>query len=137
MTQQDYIALVDRAKRLSYEYYVLAQPSVSDAQFDALVTEIERVEAEHPEWVLADSPTQQVGSDLSGNGKRLVRHRTPMLSCQKAQTIEAVEKWINATEKKLQKMQRFVISFVISSTVATPSPIVGHNVKLLLLSFFL
>ena len=37
----------------------------------------------------------------------------------------------------MQKMQHFVISFVISSTVATPFPIVGHNIKHLLLSFFL
>ena len=103
MTQQEYTALVDRAKQLSYEYYVLAQPTVSDAQFDALVSEIEQAESEHPEWTLADSPTQQVGSDLQDNGRRLVRHRTRMLSCQKAQTQEAVTKWLTQTEKKLKK----------------------------------
>lgn len=103
MTRQEYTALVDRAKQLSYEYYVLAQPTVSDAQFDALVSEIEQAESEHPEWTLADSPTQQVGSDLQDNGRRLVRHRTRMLSCQKAQTQEAVTKWMDITEKKLLK----------------------------------
>ena len=104
MAQQEYTALVDRAKQLSYEYYVLAQPTVSDAQFDALVSEIEQTESEHPEWTLADSPTQQVGSDLQDNGRRLVRHRTRMLSCQKAQTQEAVMKWLTQTEKKLKKV---------------------------------
>jgi DNA ligase (NAD+) len=104
MTQQEYTALVDRAKQLSYEYYVLAQPTVSDAQFDALVSEIEQAESDHPEWTLADSPTQQVGSDLQDNGRRLVRHRTRMLSCQKAQTQEAVMKWLTQTEKKLKKV---------------------------------
>lgn len=103
MTRQEYTALVDRAKQLSYEYYVLAAPTVSDAQFDALVNEIEQAESEHPEWTLADSPTQQVGSDLQDNGRRLVRHRTRMLSCQKAQTQEAVTKWLTQTEKKLKK----------------------------------
>lgn len=103
MTQKEYITMVNRAKQLSYEYYVLAQPTVSDAQFDALVSEIEQAEAEHPEWTLADSPTQQVGSDLQDNGRRLVRHRTRMLSCQKAQTQEAVTKWLNTTDKKLWK----------------------------------
>lgn len=101
MTRRDYVALVDKAKRLSYEYYVLAEPSVSDAQFDALVAEIERAEMEHPEWTLADSPTQQVGSDLQDNGRRLIRHRTRMLSCQKAQTQEAVLKWLRKMEKAL------------------------------------
>ena len=104
MTRQEYTALVDRAKQLSYEYYVLAAPTVTDAQFDALASEIEQAESEHPEWTLADSPTQQVGSDLQDNGRRLVRHRTRMLSCQKAQTQEAVTKWLTQTEKKLKKV---------------------------------
>lgn len=104
MTKQEYTALVDRAKQLSYEYYVLAQPTVSDQEFDALVADIEQTETEHPEWTLADSPTQQVGSDLSANGRRLIRHRTPMLSCQKAQTQEAVTKWMTQTEKRLKKV---------------------------------
>ena len=104
MRQQEYVALVDRAKQLSYEYYVLAETTVSDAVFDALVAEIECAEQEHPEWTLADSPTQQVGSDVDArSGRRLIRHRTRMLSCQKAQTQEAVTKWIMATEKKLHK----------------------------------
>lgn len=102
MTQKEYIALVDRAKRLSYEYYVLAQPTASDAQFDALVAKIEQAEAEHPEWTLSDSPTQQVGSDLQDNGRRLIRHRTRMLSCQKAQTQEAVTKWLGKVNKALK-----------------------------------
>lgn len=102
MTQQEYISLVNEAKRLSHEYYVLARPSVSDAHFDALVSEIEQAEAEHPEWTLADSPTQQVGSDLQDNGRRLIRHRTRMLSCQKAQTQEAVTKWLGKVNKALK-----------------------------------
>lgn len=111
MIQQEYTALVDRAKQLSYEYYVLAQPTVSDAQFDALVSEIEQAESEHPEWTLADSPTQQVGSDLQDNGRRLVRHRTRMLSCQKAQTQEAVTKWLTQTEKKLHGAQVYALEW--------------------------
>lgn len=101
MTKQDYTAMVNEAKQRSFEYYVLSKPTISDAEFDALVNRIEDAEREHPDWTLPDSPTQCVGSDLSGNGRRLVRHRTPMLSCQKAQTTEAVQKWIAATEKKL------------------------------------
>ena len=104
MTQQEYTALVDRCKQLSYEYYVLAQPTVSDAQFDALVSEIEQAEAEHPEWTLADSPTQMVGSDVDPkSGRRLIRHRTRMLSCDKARSQEELMKWIASREKKLKK----------------------------------
>lgn len=112
MTQKEYIALVDKCKQLSYEYYVLAQPTVTDAQFDALVSEIEQAEAEHPEWTLADSPTQMVGSDVDVKSeRRLIRHRTRMLSCQKAQTQEAVKKWMNTTEKKLKGAQTYVLEW--------------------------
>lgn len=111
MNYKDYTVLVDRAKRLSYEYYVLAAPTVSDAQFDALVSEIEQAESEHPEWTLPDSPTQQVGSDLQENGRRLVRHRTRMLSCQKAQTQETVTKWLAQTEKKLHGAQAYALEW--------------------------
>ena len=103
MNKQQYIESVNAAKQHSYEYYVLSRPTISDAEFDALVDRIEQAEQEHPDWTLPDSPTQCVGSDLSGNGKRLVRHRTPMLSCQKAQDTDKVEKWMAATEKKLGK----------------------------------
>jgi NAD-dependent DNA ligase len=99
MKWSDYVNLVDLAKRYSYEYYVLSKPSVIDADFDSLVDSIEEVERQHPDWTLPDSPTQCVGSDLSDNGRRLVHHRTRMLSCQKAQTKDAVEKWIATAEK--------------------------------------
>ena len=102
MTQNDYKAMVNEAKQHSYRYYVLSNPTISDAKFDALVDRIAEAEQQHPEWTLADSPTQCVGSDVSNNGRRLVRHRTRMLSCQKAQTHEAVSKWIAQTEKKLK-----------------------------------
>ena len=99
MTQKDYTALVDRTKQLSFEYYVMSRPSVSDAEFDAIVSEIEQAEQQHPEWTLADSPTQAVGSDLQANGRRWIRHRTKMLSCQKAQTREAVTAWLKKARK--------------------------------------
>lgn len=105
-TPLDYQFLVDRARRLSYEYYVLSQPSASDADFDALISHIETIEQQHPDWVLPDSPTQRVGSDLQA-GRARVAHRTPMLSCQKASTDnkgtnrEKLEAWLTKTERAI------------------------------------
>lgn len=112
MTHSEYITLVNTAKRYNFEYYVLSKPSISDADFDHLLTLLEDYETAHPDKVLPDSPTQQVGSDLAANGRRLVRHRTPMLSCQKATTtdkhtaLEAVEAWFDKSNKKLRKMYK-------------------------------
>ncbi|MEM0915761.1 MAG: NAD-dependent DNA ligase LigA [Planctomycetota bacterium] len=60
-------------------YYVDAAPQVSDRQYDELVKQLERLEAEHPELVIADSPTQRVSSDLTP-GFETVAHAVPMLS---------------------------------------------------------
>ena len=60
-------------------YYAQAQPEITDAEYDKLYRELEELEADHPEWVTPDSPTQRVGNDLS-EGFRKVTHPAPMLS---------------------------------------------------------
>ncbi|MFY9962123.1 DNA ligase LigA-related protein, partial [Pseudomonas sp.] len=63
----------------NYRYYVLDEPSVPDAEYDRLFNELKALEAEHPELVTTDSPTQRVGgSALSAFSQ--VRHEVPMLS---------------------------------------------------------
>src|SRR5882762_10842853 len=94
MTKKKKAAMVaepaDRAEELreqirhhEHAYYVLDQPVVSDAEFDALFLELRRLEDEHPELVTADSPTQRVGGEASEQFAK-VRHRSPMLSLQNA-----------------------------------------------------
>ncbi len=63
----------------NYRYYVLDEPSVPDAEYDRLFRELQALEAEHPELVTPESPTQRVGGEaLSAFGE--VRHEVPMLS---------------------------------------------------------
>lgn len=72
-------ALRDEIARHDYAYYVLDAPTVPDAEYDRLFRELQALEAQHPELVTPDSPTQRVGgaprSDLPQ-----VRHAVPMLS---------------------------------------------------------
>ncbi|MEE8408908.1 MAG: NAD-dependent DNA ligase LigA [Myxococcota bacterium] len=63
----------------AYRYYVLDQPTMSDADFDRLFGEIQEIEAAHPDLVTPDSPTQRVGAPPA-EGFVPVRHRHPMLS---------------------------------------------------------
>ncbi len=67
----------------NYRYYVLDDPQVSDAQFDALMRELQQIELEHPELADADSPTQRVGGQASREF-RVVVHAVPMLSLDNA-----------------------------------------------------
>lgn len=62
-----------------YRYYVLDAPEISDAEFDQLMRELEKLEAEYPELISGDSPTQRVGGEpLSAFEK--IEHSVPMLS---------------------------------------------------------
>lgn len=63
----------------NYQYYVLAKPEISDREFDKLLEELKKIEAEHPELVTPDSPTQRVGGQPIDDFET-VKHRMPMLS---------------------------------------------------------
>ena len=78
---QRHAALCQTLEEHNYRYYVLAQPSISDREFDTLMEELQRLESEHPELVRPDSPTQRVGGAPS-EGFKSVRHDIPMLSIE-------------------------------------------------------
>ena len=63
----------------NHNYYVLAKPTISDPEFDNLLKELEKLEKGNPDLTIPDSPTQRVGSDITGEGE-LIKHQVPMLS---------------------------------------------------------
>src|SRR5512145_2377930 len=79
--------LRERLRAADHAYYVLDQPLLSDAEYDRLMRELQALEAEHPELVTPDSPTQRVAGAPSERFARVV-HREPMLSLGNVQTDE-------------------------------------------------
>jgi len=75
--------LREELNRHNYLYYVLDQPEISDAEYDRLYRELADLEAQYPELITADSPTQRVGGEPVA-GFRSVRHRVPLLSLNNA-----------------------------------------------------
>jgi DNA ligase (NAD+) len=73
-------------------YYVLDAPKITDAEYDALMNELKRIEAAHPELITADSPTQRVGGKPA-EGFQKVRHSRPMLSLDNAYSAEELAAW--------------------------------------------
>jgi DNA ligase (NAD+) len=73
-------------------YYVLDKPSISDAEFDRLMNELKGLEAEHPELVTPDSPTQRVGG-APRKGFETRRHTPPMLSLDNAFSFEELDRF--------------------------------------------
>lgn len=91
-------ALRSRINHLNRLYYVESRSEVSDREYDSLLSELERLEGEYPEFKDPNSPTQRVGSDLSG-GFQSVEHRVPMQSLGNTYSIAEVLDW----EERIQR----------------------------------
>src|SRR3569832_1120864 len=85
-------ALRERIHHHNYRYYALDDPEISDAEFDALMRELQDMEAQYPALVTPDSPTQRVGSaSLAAFGE--IRHELPMLSLDNAFSEDEVREF--------------------------------------------
>lgn len=98
--QQRINELRELINKYSYEYHVNDTPSVSDAVYDSLFTELKKLEAEYPDLITPDSPTQRVGNELKG-GFQKVRHSSRMLSLNDVFDKSEVEAWVARMDKLL------------------------------------
>lgn len=92
--------LRDEINAHNHNYYVLNTPTVSDREFDELMSRLQRLEAEHPESYDPLSPTQRVGSDLT-KGFTQVRHLYPMLSLGNTYSTGEVDEFIGRVQTAL------------------------------------
>jgi DNA ligase (NAD+) len=79
-------------RRHEHLYYVLDKPEISDAEYDALMNELKKLEAAHPELVTPDSPTQRVGGKPA-EGFKKAQHSRPMLSLDNSYNSEELADW--------------------------------------------
>ncbi len=76
----------------NYRYHVLNDPVISDAEFDQLLKQLREIEAEHPDWVTPDSPTQRAGADPLDRFEK-VEHPAPILSLGNAFDEQDLRNW--------------------------------------------
>jgi DNA ligase (NAD+) len=102
-------AIVKRAAELrerladaNYRYHVLDEPNIPDAEYDALMRELESIEAAHPNLRTADSPTQRIGATPSREFAQ-VRHAIPMLSLSNAFSDQEVEDFARRIRERLER----------------------------------
>ena len=76
----------------NYQYHVLDSPVIPDIEFDEALRELQAIEAAHPELVVADSPTQQIGGTVS-EAFAAVTHRERMFSLDNVENVEDLEAW--------------------------------------------
>ena len=95
MTQDIRSRIADLSEKLHihiYRYHVLNDPLITDGEYDRMFRELQQLEAEHPDYARADSPTQRVGSDLSGDFPK-VEHPAPILSLANAFDLADLSQW--------------------------------------------
>ncbi len=97
--------LREELRRHEHLYYVMDAPEITDAQYDALMNELKRLEAEQPELVTADSPTQRVGGKPK-DGFAKVRHSRPLLSLDNAYDEGELRAWEQRVRETLPASER-------------------------------
>jgi DNA ligase (NAD+) len=98
----------------NYKYYVEASPEISDREFDRLLEELNKLEAEHPELITPDSPTQRVGGQPI-EGFRTVRHRVPMLSIDNTYNADELREFDKRVRKGLGKNE--AVTYVVEPKI--------------------
>jgi DNA ligase (NAD+) len=101
--REEYENLVDLVRKYRYAYYQEDAPEVSDAEFDSLFRRLEEIEALHPELVTNDSPTQEVGGEVSA-AFAAVQHLQRMYSLEDVFSLEELEAWVRRAEASVKKL---------------------------------
>ena len=105
--RQQIEALSNTLEQHNYNYYVLAQPTISDYDFDKLLEELIALEKQFPELISPNSPSQRVGGDITKNFET-VAHQYPMLSLSNSYSREEITDFINRTQKAVSEALEFV-----------------------------
>ncbi|MFY0644805.1 MAG: NAD-dependent DNA ligase LigA [Bacteroidia bacterium] len=98
--QQSIKALTEELKDHNYRYYVLAQPSISDREFDQKLKELESLEQAYPQYADPNSPTKQVGGDITSNFETIA-HSQRMLSLSNTYNKEELDEFDERVRKGL------------------------------------
>ncbi|MBE7432882.1 MAG: NAD-dependent DNA ligase LigA [Anaerolineales bacterium] len=94
----------------NYRYHVLDAPVISDLEYDRLLNELKKIEADHPDWIASDSPTQRAGAKVSEKFEK-VRHPAPILSLANAFGADDARAWFERIKKLDDRVEkaRFVV----------------------------
>jgi len=107
-------SLKDKIRDHDYKYYVLADPVISDEEYDTFVKKLEKLESQHPELITPDSPTQRVGKDLTKDFLHVI-HKTPMLSLSNTYNEEELFDFDKRVRKALPENEKveYIVEFKI------------------------
>ncbi|NMR30332.1 NAD-dependent DNA ligase LigA [Crystallibacter degradans] len=103
--RDEYEQLTEDVRRFRYAYYNEDAPLVSDTEFDRLYRRLEEIEALHPEMVANDSPTQEVGGEVSA-AFTPVQHLQRMYSLEDVFSLDELQTWVSRASSSVEKLGR-------------------------------
>ena len=95
------VELREKIEEANYRYYVLDDPTISDAEYDELMRELRSLEEQHPELITPDSPTQRVGAAVDQSTFAAVEHLRPLFSLDNAESMADLEAWADRVRRGL------------------------------------
>jgi len=128
MSELEYLALVEEINHYSHLYYVKDEPKISDAQWDALMRQLLQIEAEHPEWKVAHSPSNRVGGDVL-EGFEKVTHASAMMSLSNAFNEQELHEFSERIFKQLVRYTDFVTELKIDGLAVSIDYVNGTFVR--------
>jgi DNA ligase (NAD+) len=123
MTEKDVNKRIEQLRtiirRHDRKYYVEASPEILDHEYDQLIDKLKRLEAEHPDLITSDSPTQRIG-DRAVEGLETIQHALPMLSIDNSYSIEELKTYAERTHKLLEGEKiRWAVELKIDGVAAS------------------
>ena len=96
--QEEVLELREELRKHNHSYYVLSKPTISDYDFDMMLSKLHKLEQENPSLSSPDSPTQRVGGDITEKFEK-VAHSSPMLSLSNSYNKEDIQEWAERAVK--------------------------------------
>ena len=116
MNEKQYLALVAEASKAANAYYLNDDPIMSDYEYDAMIQDIRRFEAQNPEKISPDSPTQKVAESVLKSSFAKVTHAVPMLSLLDVFNSEEVSKFVAANPGQVFAVEEKIDGLSMSAT---------------------
>ena len=104
-SQTQYEDLKAQVNFHNYRYHVLDAPIISDLEYDRLLGQLKKIEADHPEWITSDSPTQRAGSKPADRFEK-IRHPAAILSLANAFGAEDARAWFERVKKLDDRVEK-------------------------------
>ena len=112
LSETEYAQLIELLRYHEHQYYVLDDPQIADAEYDAIYRYLQAVEAAQAELVRPDSPTQRVGSDLTSD-LAAVEHLVPMLSLANSYNLADLQEWEASVRRYLNMEDDAPLAFAV------------------------